>query len=317
MAFFKDYHLIIVPKDKSKTKTLRVSAFSLKVVLFTILFSVPLLFISVLSTIHYQNKLIALKQLNYENRQLVESKKELVLELAKLEKNMSRMDDSITHLSDVMDIDPQSLQFGTGPISDFDISQLGEGESVFNMPEAEDTVDEWVDENGPLTMNKFNKKVSKLEDEAGILNKKLEEIFSQNKDKINFVTASPTLMPVDGWITSDFGVRAHPISHSYRMHEGLDIASPKGTIIKAPASGRVVFSGRSGGYGNTLVIDHGYGVCTVYGHLSLLQVKKGEFVKRGDLIGAVGSTGYSTGSHLHYEVQVDGIPTDPMAFIVQ
>lgn len=317
MGIIRDYHIIIVPKDKSKTRTLKISAFTLKVALLTFVISVPLFFVAVMSTIHYQNKVVALKQSGYENKQLIENKKELILELAKLEKAFGRMDDSISHLGEVMDIDPQSLKFGTGPISDFDASTQDEGDSIFSMPEPGEVIEDWVDQNGPLTMNKFNKKVTSIEDEASVLNKRLEEIFSQNKYKINFVTATPSLIPVDGWITSEFGVRYHPISRRARMHEGIDIASPSGTIIKAPASGRVVFSGRSGGYGNTLVVDHGYGICTVYGHLSQFHVKKGEFVKRGDIIGAVGSTGYSTGSHLHYEVQVDGIPSDPLAFIVQ
>lgn len=317
MGIIRDYHIIIVPKDKSKTRTFRISAFTIKVALLTFAITIPLFFIAVMSTIHYQNKVVALKQSSYENKQLIENKKELILELAKLEKAMSRMDDSISHLGEVMDIDPQSLTFGTGPISDLDSVTFGEGDSIFNIPEPEEAVEEWVEQNGPLTMNKFNKKVTSIEDEAAVLNKRLEEIFSQNRDKINFVTATPTLMPTDGWITSSFGTRVHPISRRARMHEGIDIASPRGTIVKAPATGRVVFSGRSGGYGNTLVIDHGYGICTLYGHLNQFHVKKGELVKRGDIVGAVGSTGYSTGSHLHYEIQVDGIPSDPLAFIVQ
>lgn len=317
MGFIRDYHIIIVPKDKSKTRTVKISAFTLKVILLTLVISVPLFFVAVMSTIHYQNKVVVLTQSSFENKQLVENKKELIIELARLEKAMDRMDDSISHLSEVMDIDPQSLKFGTGPISDLDSATLDEDESIFSIPETEEAVEDWVDQNGPLTMNKFNKKVTFIEDEASILNKRLEEIFSQNRYKINFVTATPSLIPVDGWITSEFGIRYHPISRRTRMHEGIDIASPSGTIVKAPASGRVVFSGRSGGYGNMLVVDHGYGICTLYGHLSQFQVKKGEFVKRGDIIGAVGSSGYTTGSHLHYEIQVDGIPSDPLVFIVQ
>lgn len=315
---FKDYHIILVPKDKSKTKTFKVSGLTLKVLLFTAIFSVPLFLISVLSTIHYQNKLIAFKRTNYENQRLTENRDQLILKIAKLEKNIEAMDDSIEHLSELMDIDPQSLKFGTGPIADLDITLTGDTEDEPFDPKAADAVvDEWVNENGSMTVNKFNKKLSQFKDEASILNKKLEEIFSQNKDKINYVNATPNMMPVAGWVTSEFGIRKHPISGNVKMHEGIDIASAVGTPIKSPAAGKVIYAGRGSGYGNMVVIQHGYGISTVYGHLSSYSVTTGQNIKRGDVIAEVGSTGYSTGPHLHYEVQVDGIPTDPLAFVVQ
>lgn len=314
---FQDYHILFVPKDKHHTKTFRVSELTLKILLVTVALIVPLFFIAVLSTIHYQNKVIALKRTNYENRKLLKYKNELVLKLARLEKTLSVMDDSITHLSEVMDIDPQSLKFGTGPIDDLeftlpDISDFDEGD----LPAAASLADDWINTHGALTVNKINQRITRLKNQASLLNKKLEEIFSQNKDKINLVNATPNLMPVEGWITSEFGMRRHPIARRFKMHNGIDIASPVGTPIKAPADGKVVFAGRSGGYGNMLIVQHGYGVTTMYAHLNKFHVKEGQIVKRGDTIGEVGTSGYSTGPHLHYEVQVDGIPTDPLAFLV-
>lgn len=318
---FKDYHIIIVPKDKERTKTFKISGVTLKVLLFTLALSIPLFFVSVLSAIHNQNKLIALKQSNYENRKLMEQRDDLIGKLAKLEKTISVMDDSISHLSELMDIDPQSLKFGTGPVADLESLGFQDDldENVFSLPEVEDVnnvVDEWIGDNGKLTINKFNQKYSKMYDDTSVLNKKLEEIFSQNKDKINYVNASPNTMPVEGWVTSEFGVRKHPIARRFKMHNGVDIASPTGTPIKAPSGGKIVFAGRSGGYGNTIVIQHGYGIATLYGHLSQVVVKQGEMVKRGDYIANVGTSGYSTGPHLHYEVSVDGIPSDPLSFII-
>ncbi len=100
------------------------------------------------------------------------------------------------------------------------------------------------------------------------------------------------------------------------MHEGLDIAAAHGKDVMAPADGTVIFAGLEGGYGNVLVIDHGYGVKTRYGHLSKVEVRAGDRVHRGDLIGAVGNTGRSTGPHLHYEVRVNGLPENPRKFIL-
>jgi murein DD-endopeptidase MepM/ murein hydrolase activator NlpD len=101
------------------------------------------------------------------------------------------------------------------------------------------------------------------------------------------------------------------------MHQGIDIASPHGQPVYTPSDGTVVFAGTEGGYGKVLVLDHGYGVKTRYGHLSEIHVRAGDRVRRGDKIGAVGNTGRSTGPHLHYEVRVNGIPENPRKFILE
>ncbi len=98
------------------------------------------------------------------------------------------------------------------------------------------------------------------------------------------------------------------------MHEGIDVGAPSGTAIVAPADGVVTYSGAKPGFGNFVQIDHGYGVVTIYGHASSLNVKKGQKVVRGDRIATVGNTGYSTGPHVHYEVRVNGTPVDPLYY---
>lgn len=313
----KDYHIIVVPKDKAKTKTFQVSGLTLKILVVSAIFVIPLFILSILSTIHFQNKLISLKRSTYENRKLIENKESLILKLAKLEKNISSLDDTIAHLGEVMDVDPQSLTFGTGPIADLEPSFPDEYNVDEELPEVEGVIDDWLENNGMLTVNKFTRKVNELGDDAHDLGQKLEEIFAQKKDRINFVTASPNMLPVQGWVTSSFGMRKHPIGRGFRMHSGIDIASPRGTTVKSPAGGKVVFTGRRGGYGQVLIIQHGYGVSTMYAHLNRIVVKNGDRIKRGAALGEVGSSGYSTGPHLHYEVQVDGIPSDPLAFVTQ
>jgi murein DD-endopeptidase MepM/ murein hydrolase activator NlpD len=119
--------------------------------------------------------------------------------------------------------------------------------------------------------------------------------------------------PVSGPITSPFGMRADPLGRGFRMHEGIDIAAPSGTTIGAAASGRVIFAGWYGGYGNAIIIDHGGQTSTLYGHCSQIFVAEGQDVQRGQAIGAVGSTGNSTGPHVHFEVRVNGVPVDPTA----
>jgi murein DD-endopeptidase MepM/ murein hydrolase activator NlpD len=118
-------------------------------------------------------------------------------------------------------------------------------------------------------------------------------------------------------VTSDFGTRIDPYTAERKMHQGMDIATPHGQTVYTPSDGTVVFIGLEGGYGKVLVIDHGYGVKTRYGHLSEITVHLGDRVKRGDKVAQVGNTGRSTGPHLHYEVRVNGIPENPRKFILE
>jgi len=123
-------------------------------------------------------------------------------------------------------------------------------------------------------------------------------------------------MPLRGArLTSPFGLRVHPIYGSVRLHAGMDLAAPSGTPVTAAADAVVVSAAAHGGYGLAVVLDHGGALATLYGHLSRLLVRPGDVVRRGDRIGLVGSTGASTGPHLHFEVRVSGTPTDPTAYL--
>ncbi|MCZ7526837.1 MAG: peptidoglycan DD-metalloendopeptidase family protein [Acidimicrobiia bacterium] len=123
------------------------------------------------------------------------------------------------------------------------------------------------------------------------------------------------LVPVPAPVSSGFGPRVHPIFGDTRIHTGIDFSAASGTPIRAAAAGTVVEAGYRGGYGNTVIIDHGGSLATLYAHQSRVAVSAGETVAAGDVIGYVGSTGYSTGAHLHFEVRVDGVPVDPMPYL--
>jgi murein DD-endopeptidase MepM/ murein hydrolase activator NlpD len=123
------------------------------------------------------------------------------------------------------------------------------------------------------------------------------------------------IRPIDAAIGSGFGMRMHPILHRTRMHTGVDMSAPGGTPIHAAGSGLVVYSGWKRGYGNCITIDHGNGLATLYAHCSQLLVSVGETVSRGQVIAKVGTTGLSTGNHLHFEVRINGEPVDPTPYI--
>lgn len=131
------------------------------------------------------------------------------------------------------------------------------------------------------------------------------------------IAATPSLLPIAGWVSSPYGYRRHPYDGAFRLHAGIDIAAEPGTPVRAPAEGFVIFSGNKEGYGKVLVIDHGYGIRTLFAHNSKLFVNAGVRVKRGEMISEVGSTGMSTGPHLHYEIRKNGVPVNPATFFTR
>jgi murein DD-endopeptidase MepM/ murein hydrolase activator NlpD len=166
-------------------------------------------------------------------------------------------------------------------------------------------------------LNALPGKLSSLESEAARQEQSLRELQEYFDDQRSLLVSTPSIWPARGWVTSDFGTRMDPYSAERRMHHGMDIATPHGQPVYSPSDGTVVFAGNEGGYGKVLVIDHGYGVKTRYGHLSEIAVRMGDRVRRGDKVAAVGNTGRSTGPHLHYEVRVNGIPENPRKFILE
>jgi len=123
------------------------------------------------------------------------------------------------------------------------------------------------------------------------------------------------IMPTQGSVGSKFGLRVHPIFRTTRMHSGVDIGAPSGQAVWAAKEGRVIFAGVKGGYGNTVIVQHEGNVATLYAHLSVLRTSNGDWVDTGEIVGLIGSTGWSTGPHLHFETRVNGEPKDPELFL--
>ncbi len=149
-----------------------------------------------------------------------------------------------------------------------------------------------------------------------LLSGRLGEVESRLSLQADQLALTPTLAPSLGVLTAGFGLRADPFTGRPDFHGGIDISSPKGSRIVAPASGTVVRVGWDRGYGRVVEIAHGFGIRTLFAHMEAPRVAEGQRVRRGDLVGLIGSTGRSTGPHLHYEVQVAGKPVNPLDYVL-
>jgi murein DD-endopeptidase MepM/ murein hydrolase activator NlpD len=158
--------------------------------------------------------------------------------------------------------------------------------------------------------------VQRLEREIALRGESLEEVTSYLNEQKDRLAATPSIWPTRGYVSSRFGPRISPFTGRQQQHTGIDVAAMRGTPILATADGVVTFSGKLAGYGRAIVITHGFGFKTFYGHNQQNKVRKGQRVKRGQEIGTVGNSGYSTGSHVHYEVLVKGTPTNPHKYII-
>jgi len=172
-----------------------------------------------------------------------------------------------------------------------------------------------VDVSGIEVLDVLGNQALALTEASGDRVTSLETLLDQLDDKRRRLVSMPSIWPAEGWLTSRFGPRVSPFTGRRQVHAGIDIAAASGTSIYAPARGRVSFVGRKGPLGKTVVLDHGFGVKTVYGHTKEIHVSVGETVERGQEIAAIGSTGRSTGPHLHYVVEVAGKAVDPLDYI--
>ena len=176
---------------------------------------------------------------------------------------------------------------------------------------------------GPVAAD-FGPRRSVLDEELGAiqgraerLHESLDEIGVAFEERIRLLASTPSIMPVEGWFSHGFGWRKDPFTNKRQFHRGVDIVSEPGTAVVAPADGVISRAVRVADYGKMVDVSHGFGFVTRYGHLSEILVRPGQRVRRGEIIGRVGSTGRSTGPHLHYEVFRDGRRVNPWNYLGQ
>jgi len=182
------------------------------------------------------------------------------------------------------------------------LGELGQSFSSKNLVERARQISKAAD-----TLNNFSVREEKL----------YADLQEQVQDRVTRLLSTPSSLPAQGWISSEFGYRMNPFSGSKTFHAGIDVANVPATSVVAPADGVVTNTGIMGGFGLVVRLDHGYGLVTKYGHNSRILVKPGQRVKRGDRLAEMGSSGRSTGTHLHYQVEVRGRPVNPRLFILE
>lgn len=156
-----------------------------------------------------------------------------------------------------------------------------------------------------------------LENEIERREKGFEEVERIVRQRRDLFASTPNIFPIQGWISSGYGRRINPITRKREIHQAIDIVAPWGTEVRASAQGKVVSAGWKDAYGLAIRINDGYGYYTLYGHLSSVLVKEGQWVEKGEAIGRVGSTGRSTGPHLHFEVWLEGETVNPLELMVE
>lgn len=253
--------------------------------------------------------LIRVKNAEYDQERAA-----LVARLQSLEAAVEQIDRFAARLQESGDVKPRGVMTeGIGPLSEgLDLSPLPTVNGVQQLSLRGSMVPE-----EPFTLPGVDGRIESLLDRANEVEGRLGEIYNVKKQRNAFWASLPSYWPVRGWITSQFGPRRATRVGGTRFHEGIDIAAPMGTPVYASGDGVVTFAGYKGGFGRLVIVDHGFGLSTVYGHNAELFVGEGDRVRRGMQIAAIGMTGRTTGPHLHYEVLVDGVPVDPMRYLAQ
>ncbi|MEP6688608.1 MAG: M23 family metallopeptidase [Gemmatimonadales bacterium] len=294
--------VVFVPHGSEPSKIVEVSYGLIKLAVGGVALGVAAALMVGYATMARTADLSRTSRLQAENSRLVEAIGELHGRLSNLSDTLTRIsqrDARIRVLANLEPIDPQVQAAGIG------------GPTL--------TARSGLPSDGPAVRRSQDIRVdlNALIRRANLLASSFEEAKDSLASHSQRLAATPSIMPTQGWLTSAFSsMREHPILHIARPHEGIDVTAPLGSPIEAPAAGVVSDAGWESGYGNTVTIDHGYGIVTKFAHASKLLVKTGQRVQRGQRIALVGNTGLATGPHLHYEVHVNGRPVDPLKYVL-
>jgi murein DD-endopeptidase MepM/ murein hydrolase activator NlpD len=296
------FNVLIFGQKTSKTRHLRIHKKTFKIGLYLLTFGL-------LCTIFFLCDYIQVRKETFELNQLRQQTQE---QKSKIHFFASKIEDLEKRLSRLKDFDKRIRIIAN-------LEKGQETKPVMGMggPSASDIREKLRAEKNEMGLaQQMRTDIERLELEATSQEESLSELEKLLQSKKDMLAHTPSIWPAHGWVTSGFGFRTNPFTTLTQMHEGLDIANRIGTPVIAPADGIVSDTGKDSTYGNVIVISHGFGINSRFLHLNRILVRPGQRVKRGDKIAEVGTTGKSTGPHLHYEVRVNGIPVNPLRYIV-
>ena len=297
--------VIVVPHSATGSKSVSISTTALKLVAGVVIVAVTTALAATVSVLSHGIDVSRNRQLEREN--------------AVLARELERLGGRVSSLSDTLALISRRdqevrLVAGLEPL-DADVRRAGIGGPAGRWPEREELL-RTGSANGRRAFA-VHADLDALVRRANLIATSFRVASDSLQSHVQRLAAMPSIMPAIGFVISPFSIsRFHPIMHENRPHEGVDIAAPNGTEVIAPANGRISKVGWEGGYGLSVMIDHGYGIETRYAHLSRTGVVAGQTVRRGDRLGWVGSTGLSVSPHLHYEVRIQGRPTNPLAYVM-
>jgi len=324
---------MVIPDRKSKVHKRVFSASHFKLFVWSVAVGFVILAAVIVDYISLLSQSIENKRLHAENSELRSQFQVVEGKLNSLENALDRIKTFSTKLKLITAVnDPdRGLNLAMGPLSRSRAEAEELGENDAERTPASQLVDEPVFKpkslqdlsNGELAREedhdytKLSIRIDQVTKQSALREQGVLELWELLQDRSALLAATPSSKPTQGWYTSRFGYRLSPHTDKPMMHEGLDIAAAPGTPVHTTADGIVTFAGYDAGYGKLIIIDHGYGVETRYGHNSQINVAYGQKLRHGDVIGAVGNTGRSTGPHVHYEVRVNGQPIDPLNYILE
>jgi len=283
--------IIIVPHSKARFVKFSFSTRTAVVVACVATVGLILSIVAITYTGSAVNRRLEVDRLQSDNIELTEVNQELEATIAEVQGRLDEFEERTSRLALASGMEAQEVGFsGTGGNG----TRVGAGGPYDRLPESPEALaaqGRWVE-------------------------RQLELVEGHLSDQEHLLASTPTIAPAVGLITDGFGRRKDPFTGRQAFHRGLDLSARRGTPIKAPADGIVVFAGRNGGLGRTVRISHDFGFTTVYGHLDEISVEAGDEVHRGQELGLMGNSGRSTGPHLHYEVHVEGKAVNPLYYIL-
>jgi len=296
------YTFVFVPGPHARIRTLHIAKSTIRSVLLSL---IAVLILSVYFIHSYNDVKVKERELQSLREELMNQKAQVqnyALNLIDYKRQMFLIRELDTKLRQSLGIGPRDKAqqlLGIGGPDELGLQNL----AAFGEKKQEEALRE------------MHQELSQLKEAASKQETSMQILIEHFEDQRSIYASTPSVWPVRGWVTSPFGGRISPLTGKMQFHEGIDIAAQIGTPIIAPADGMVIKAGFEAGFGNMVELSHGYGIKTIFGHNSQLNVQPGQHVKRGDVIAYVGDSGSSTGPHLHYQVKLNNLSVNPNRYL--